>query len=70
MLKHESLCRRLHEGAANRGGHVAGARVLSNVRSLLKGDDEAVEAAIDRLVGKHILEREGETINANESNHL
>lgn len=37
-------------------------RVLSNIRALSADDDEAVSAAIDRLVEKQLLERDGDTI--------
>jgi len=37
-------------------------RVLSNVRELSVGDEEAVSAGIDRLVEKEILDREGDTV--------
>jgi len=37
-------------------------RVLSNVRTLSDDQKEAVDDAIDRLVDKHILDRDGATV--------
>jgi predicted nucleic acid-binding protein len=37
-------------------------RVLSNVRELSVGDEEAVSAGIDRLIEKEILDEEGDTV--------
>lgn len=39
-----------------------GKRVLSNIRTLSTDDDDAVSAAVDRLVEKQILERDGDVI--------
>lgn len=41
--------------------------VLSNVRSLSEDEGEAVKAAIDRLVEKQILERDGDSIRLKEN---
>ena len=37
-------------------------RVLSNVRTLSDDQKEAVDDAIDRMVDKHILDRDGATV--------
>ena len=37
-------------------------RVLSNVREISNGDEEAVDDGIDRLVSKEILKRDGDSI--------
>jgi len=37
-------------------------RVLANVRALSDDQEDAVDDAIDRLVAKQILERDGETV--------
>ena len=37
-------------------------RVLSNVRAFSGDQKDAIDDAIDRLVGKQILERDGDTI--------